>query len=250
MRVFGLIGMPLSHSFSQRYFTEKFAAEGIADCCYEQFPLQSIAELPALLQSQPQLCGLNVTIPYKQAVLPYLNDSSHLPLQACNCIQIVSGKLIGFNTDVLGFEESFLKEKQSHHNRALVLGTGGASVAVQYVLRKLHIPFALVSRQPGYDFPYSELNSEILQSHNIIINTTPLGTYPDIDTCADLPYGFITPQHYCYDLVYNPTQTLFLQKAAAQGAIIKNGQDMLEIQAEAAWKIWNTTTFEVLPDAK
>ncbi len=246
MRLFGLIGKPLSHSFSKQYFTARFAAEGITDCRYEHFPLDSIDELPKLLQKEPELCGINVTIPYKQEVLPYLDDISHLPLKACNCIQIVEGKLIGFNTDVLGFEGSFLQEKQPHHNRALVLGTGGASIAVQYVLRKLHIPFALVSRQPGYDFPYAELDSEILQSHNIIINTSPVGTFPDVDCCPDLPYGFITPQHYCYDLVYNPAKTLFLQKAEDQGATIKNGQDMLEIQAEAAWKIWNTTTLEIL----
>jgi shikimate dehydrogenase len=249
MRIFGLIGNPLSHSFSRQFFTEKFAAEGITDCRYELFPLSHIEELPLLLQQQLQLSGLNVTIPYKQQVLPYLHDTSHLPLPACNCIQLVGGKLIGFNTDVLGFETSFLQKRQPHHNRALVLGTGGASVAVQYVLRKLHIPFALVSRQPGFDFPYAELDSEIVGSHNIIINTTPVGTYPHVDSCPDLPYGFITPQHYCYDLVYNPTETLFLQKAATQGATTKNGYDMLTLQAEAAWKIWNTTTFEVLPPA-
>lgn len=240
MRVFGIIGKPLGHSFSQKYFTAKFEAEGITDCCYEQFPLDSIEELPKLLKQQKALCGFNVTIPYKQQVFQYLDDTSHLPLDACNCVRIINGKLIGFNTDVLGFEESFLQLKQPHHNRALVLGTGGASVAVQYILRKLHIPYAIVSRQPGYDFSYAELNTEIVVSHNIIINTTPLGTYPNVDECPELPYGFITPQHYCYDLVYNPAKTLFLLKAEAQGATIKNGQDMLEIQAEANWKIWNS----------
>jgi shikimate dehydrogenase len=240
MRVFGIIGKPLAQSFSKKYFTAKFEREGIADCRYELFPLDSIEELPKLLKKQTALNGFNITIPYKQQVLSYLDDRSHLPLDACNCVRIINGKLIGFNTDVLGFEESFLQLKQPHHNRALVLGTGGASVAVQYVLRKLHIPYAIVSRQPGYDFPYAEVNSEILNSHPVIINTTPLGTFPDVDGCPELPYGYITPKHYCYDLVYNPAKTLFLQKAEAQGATIKNGQDMLEIQAEANWKIWNS----------
>jgi shikimate dehydrogenase len=239
MRVFGIIGKPLSHSFSQKYFQAKWATEGVSDCRYELFPLESIHELPTMLQRQQELCGFNVTIPYKQQVILFLDDTSHLPLNACNCIKIVDGKLIGYNTDVQGFEDSFLSARQPHHNRALVLGTGGASVAVQYVLRKLHIPYAIVSRQPGYDFPYAELNSEILNLHNIIINTTPLGTFPNTEKCPELPYGFITPQHYCYDLVYNPAKTLFLRKAETQGATTKNGQDMLEIQAEANWKIWN-----------
>jgi shikimate dehydrogenase len=239
MRLYGLIGKPLAQSFSKKYFTAKFAAEGITGCRYELFPLESIEALPALLQSQPELCGLNVTIPYKQQVISYVDDATHLPLPACNCIRITDGKLTGYNTDVTGFEISFLKEKGPYHNRALVLGTGGSSLAVQYVLQKLAIPFGVVSRSAGATFTYAALDAAVMASHNIIINTTPLGSFPAVDNCPDLPYQFITPQHYCYDLVYNPAVTLFLQKAAAQGATIKNGHDMLEIQAEESWKIWN-----------
>ena len=239
MRLFGLIGKPLAQSFSKKYFTAKFAAEDITDCRYELFPMDSIQELPALLLSYPELCGLNVTIPYKQQVITYLNDTTHLPLQACNCIKITDGKLTGYNTDVTGFEISFLREKGPQHNRALVLGTGGSSVAIQFVLQKLRIPFNVVSRSAGASFTYTTLDAAIMASHNIIINTTPLGSFPAIDNCPDLPYEFITSQYYCYDLVYNPAKTLFLQKAEAQGATIKNGQDMLEIQAEESWKIWN-----------
>jgi shikimate dehydrogenase len=239
MRLYGLIGKPLAQSFSKRYFTEKFAAEGIPDCQYELFPLDSIDELPALLQSASELYGLNVTIPYKQQVIEYLDDTSNLPLHACNCIKITDGKLIGYNTDVTGFEISFLQNKLAYHNRALILGTGGSSIAVQYVLHKLQIPFSIVSRSEGSHFTYEQLNQSVMAAHNIIINTTPLGTFPAVDNCPPLPYVFITPQHYCYDLVYNPAKTLFLQQAEAQGAIIKNGQDMLVIQAEESWKIWN-----------
>lgn len=239
MRLYGLIGKPLAQSFSKKYFTAKFAAEGITGCRYELFPLESIQELPMLLQSNPELCGLNVTIPYKQQVIAYVDDTNQLPLQACNCIAIKDGKLTGYNTDVTGFEISFLKEKGLHHTRALVLGTGGSSIAVQYVLKKLQIPFSVVSRSAGATFTYATLDTDIMASHNIIINTTPLGSFPAIDNCPLLPYAFITPQHYCYDLVYNPAVTLFLQKALAAGAIIKNGHDMLEIQAEESWKIWN-----------
>ncbi len=217
----------------------KFAAEGITDCRYELFPLNHIDELPALLQSYPELAGLNVTIPYKQQVISFLDDNNNLPLPACNCITITDGKLTGYNTDVAGFEISFVREKRLHHNRALVLGTGGSSIAVQYVLQKLQIPFNVVSRSAGASFTYDELDAVVMASHHIIINTTPLGSFPAINNCPDLPYGLITPQHYCYDLVYNPPVTLFLQKALAAGATVKNGHDMLEIQAEESWKIWN-----------
>ena len=241
MHKYGLIGYPLSHSFSPAYFTEKFLRAGLSNYFYEAYPISSIEQLTDLLQDNTDLKGLNVTIPYKKSVIPFLHTKTEAvtKMAACNCIKIIDGKLIGYNTDVEGFEASFLQKKQPHHDRALILGTGGASVAVQYVLRKLHIPYALVSRKPGYDFPYAELNSEILHSHPIIINTTPVGTFPDTDCSPDLPYGYLTPENYCYDLVYNPAKTLFLQKAEAQGATIKNGQDMLEMQAELSWKIWN-----------
>ena len=239
MKLYGLIGVPLSHSFSKKYFTDKFLSEGIADTRYELFPLSTITDLPALLASYPALCGLNVTIPYKQQVLSYLHDTSHLPLHACNCIKIVDGKLVGHNTDVAGFEQSFVEKLQPHHTKALILGTGGASLAVQFVLSKLGISFKLVSRSVGADYTYQQLSATILNEYHIVINTTPLGTYPNVDACPEIPYQYITAYHYCYDLVYNPAVTLFLQKAALQGAIIKNGSDMLKIQADVSWQIWN-----------
>ncbi len=214
-------------------------AEAIEGCEYELFPIETIDALPKLLQENPNLCGLNITIPHKQSVIPYLNDDTNLPLQACNCIKIVGGKLTGYNTDVVGFEASFKALLQPHHKAALVLGTGGASLAVQYVLQKNNIDFMVVSRNASNGFTYQDLDKNLMEAHPIIINTTPLGTYPNVDECPDIPYQFITPKHYCYDLVYNPPKTKFLLLAEAQGAAIKNGGDMLRIQAEESWRIWN-----------
>lgn len=238
-KLYGLIGFPLEHSFSKSYFTKKFQKEEITDSLYELFPLSVITDLPALLSKYPTLGGLNVTIPYKQQVLPYLNDTSALPINACNCIKIDNGKLIGFNTDIIGFEKSFIEKLQLHHNKALILGSGGASIAVQYVLKKLNIHFKIVGRSKSADFLYNQIDAVKMNEYNIIINTTPLGTYPKTESYPDIPYKFITPQHYCYDLVYNPEKSLFLQKAETQGAAIKNGYDMLTIQADESWKIWN-----------
>lgn len=239
-RLFGLIGKPLGHSFSKRYFTEKFGQLGITDAAYELFPLESIEALPQLIAAYPNLKGLNVTIPYKQQVIPFLHDTTELPLQACNCIDIHNGRLKGFNTDVIGFETSFKEQLQPGEHRALILGTGGAAVAVQYVLGKLGIPFSIVSRKAADGvITYDGLNAATINDHDIIINTTPLGTFPDVDTCAELPYDAIGSGHYCYDLVYNPEKTLFLKRCEARGATIKNGGDMLALQAEANWVIWN-----------
>jgi len=242
MRLFGLIGYPLGHSFSKSYFSKKFEEEAITDCRYELFPLRSIGELPSLLNSNPGLKGLNVTIPYKRDVLPYLS-ASQIPagLDACNCISIDHGKLTGYNTDVIGFEKSFTSRLQPHHTNALVLGTGGAASAVIFVFKKLGIEYKVVSRnyKPGVDYIYEDLDEEVIQRHPVIINTTPLGTYPDVEKYPLLPYPLISFRHYLFDLVYNPATTLFLQKGAEQGAIIQNGYDMLVFQAEAAWSIWN-----------
>ncbi|MEO7311019.1 MAG: shikimate dehydrogenase [Chitinophagaceae bacterium] len=238
-KLYGLIGFPLTHSFSKKYFTDKFREEGITDTRYELFSLKDIEELPALLQAHPNLRGLNVTIPYKQQVLVYLDDVSALPLLACNCITIEGGKLKGYNTDIAGFEQSFAEKLLPHQTKALVLGTGGAAAAVQYVLQKLHIDFKSVSRGNGAHLNYGQLDEAVMAEHFIVINTTPLGTYPNIDDCADIPYHLLTPAHYCYDLVYNPPMSLFLQKSLEQGASIKNGSDMLKIQADVSWDIWN-----------
>lgn len=243
MKLYGLIGYPLGHSFSKKYFTEKFISEGIVHCSYENFSIPDIMELRTILLQNPQLCGLNITIPYKQAVIPFLDDISNLPegMSACNCIKIVKGKLVGYNTDVIGFEKSLIGKLKSHHNKALILGNGGASEAVKYVLRKLTINFKVVSRklQVGSDLTYEDLNETIINEHLLMINTSPVGTYPNDTECPAIPYQFITSKHYLFDLVYNPTKTLFLQKGEEYGATIKNGYDMLEIQAEESWRIWN-----------
>ncbi|HEY4205220.1 MAG TPA: shikimate dehydrogenase [Puia sp.] len=243
MRKFGLIGYPLSHSFSQKYFTEKFQQLGISDCQYELYPIEDIAEMKGLLQD-PELCGLNVTIPYKKQVMPYLGSMNHVVREtgACNCIKVTNGSTTGYNTDVIGFMQSLGKKLQPFHKRALILGTGGASKAVEYVLRKLHIEYSYVSRKgEGEILRYEQVDEEVIYSHNLIINTTPLGMYPKVDICPPLPYEAIGPQHYLFDLVYNPARTLFLQNGEQRGAAVENGYDMLVGQAEESWRIWNGT---------
>ncbi|MGC4103055.1 shikimate dehydrogenase family protein [Ferruginibacter sp.] len=243
MKLYGVIGYPLGHSFSKKYFTEKFLNEGISDCAYEMFPLQAIEELKDLLFDHPELCGLNITIPYKQAVLQFLTDRSQLPagLNACNCIKIAGDTITGYNTDIIGFERSLLPLLKPHHTQALVLGSGGASEAVQYVLKKLQIAYKVVSRQAGKaaGLTYADLDENTIATHTLIINTTPLGTYPNSNECPDIPYQYLGSEHYLFDLVYNPPQSLFLQKGAERGAAIKNGYEMLVIQAEESWNIWN-----------
>jgi shikimate dehydrogenase len=245
MRTFGLIGRSLSHSFSQTYFTQKFYRLGLEDCRYELFELASPRELPDLLAKHPDLAGLNVTIPYKEQIWPYLTDvaSSAALVGAVNVIELrADGSLIGHNTDYVGFRESLrpFYPDRGVEARALVLGTGGAAKAVGVALRELGIPYWLVSRDAlGPHLTYAELTPDVLAAHPLLINTTPLGTYPDVATCSPLPYAALTPQHYLYDLVYNPRETLFLQKGREAGAHTKNGFDMLERQAEAAWDIWN-----------
>ena len=242
MKRFGLIGYPLSHSFSKKYFTEKFEKEGLNDHVYDLFPIASIDELPEVLSKHKDLVGLNVTIPYKQQVMKYL-DASNLPkgVEACNCIKIENGKLTGNNTDVIGFEVSFKQLLKPYHKKALVLGNGGATVAVVYVLKKLNIDYKIVSRKvhDGSTLTYNDISVAVIKENPVIINTTPLGTFPDIDACAPIPYEAITSEHYLFDLVYNPSETLFLKKGKEKGATIKNGFDMLGIQAEESWKIWN-----------
>jgi shikimate dehydrogenase len=239
---FGLIGYPLGHSFSKKYFTEKFEKEGIADCVFDLFPIPSIEEFPSLLNSYPDLKGLSVTIPYKQSVMQYLHESK-IPagIHACNSIKIENGKLTGHNTDVIGFEKSFAELLKPHHKKALILGNGGATEAVAYVLRKLGIDYKIVSRKihGTSTLTYQHIDEETITEHTVIINSTPLGTYPAIDTFPDIPYRFITDKHYLFDLVYNPSKTAFLEKGEARGAAVKNGYDMLAIQAEASWRIWN-----------
>jgi shikimate dehydrogenase len=244
MKMYGLIGFPLTHSFSQKYFTEKFEREGIPDTSYGNFPLKSIPEFPELLKTYPAIRGLNVTIPYKEQVLQYVNHSSEEVKEtgASNCIKIYNGELYAYNTDIIGFRESFLKKIKPHHKKALILGSGGSSKAVQYVLNKLGIDFLIVSRTNNgkeRSIQYGQLSREILNEFTGIINCTPLGMSPNEESCPGIPYSFLTPEHYLFDLVYNPAKTQFLKKGEKQGATTENGYEMLVLQAEASWKIWN-----------
>ncbi|MBI5915664.1 MAG: shikimate dehydrogenase [Bacteroidetes bacterium] len=249
MRRFGLIGYPLSHSFSPGFFSKKFEKEGLGHCRYDAFPLASIEELPDLPKKIPALEGLNVTIPYKEKVLPYLHRLSDeaRSIGAVNVIKIRDGQLTGYNSDVYGFEKSLLDFLPSPYPaglKALVLGTGGAAKAVGFVLKKTGIDFRLVSRSGQPDMlRYEEISEEIFHSHRLIVNTTPLGMSPDVNSCPPIPYEWTGPGHFFYDLVYNPEKTTFLARAEAAGSRIQNGLSMLYLQAEKAWEIWNNPEF-------
>jgi len=243
-RLFALIGYPLTHSFSERYFNEKFVREGIADTVFKSFSFEHVDTIKEIIDTHPNLKGFAITIPHKKAILPYLDETTEEVHQmgACNCVRIDDGKLIGYNTDVIGFERSFMKKLQPHHKSALILGHGGAAAAVEFVLRKLKIDYSFVSRNKNEVediLSYDELNPEIINQYTIIINTTPLGTFPKVDDAPNIPYHLLTPQHYLFDLVYNPAETKFLRLGKAQGATVENGYEMLVLQAEENWKIWN-----------
>ena len=242
MRTYGLIGFPLTHSFSVRYFTEKFQREGITDCVYKNFPIENIEELSTLLKNE-SLSGLNVTIPYKESVIEYLNeiDDTAQAIGAVNCIKFTNGKLIGYNTDVFGFRESLKTYLANAKVKALILGTGGSSKAVAFVLNQLNIPYTYVSRRKKAEWlTYHDLTTDIIMEHKLIINTSPIGMYPDNESSPLLPYEFLTNGHYLYDLIYNPEETLFLRLGASHGAHIKNGLEMLYLQAEKNWEIWHS----------
>ena len=244
MKTYGTIGFPLTHSFSKQYFTEKIEKEHIQNSVYNAFPLASISEFPQLLKNNPTLRGLAVTIPYKEKVLEYITHLSEEVKQigASNCIKVRGNVLTAYNTDIIGFEKSFVKQLKPNHKKALVLGSGGASKAVQYVLKKLGIPFLVVSRNKintDHIIQYKDVDSAILNQYQIIVNATPLGMSPDEHTCPDLPYHVLTADHYLFDLVYKPAKTLFLQKGEQQGSVIVNGFEMLIIQADENWKRWN-----------
>jgi shikimate dehydrogenase len=242
MRLFGLIGYPLSHSFSKRYFSEKFEKEGISDCRYELFSIPTIDDFRNVLDRHPDLNGINVTIPYKEQVLSFLDEADETvkKIKACNCISIRNGRLKGYNTDVTGFERSLKEKLQQHHIKALILGAGGAAKAVEFVMQKLGIEYKNVSRKPSVNnYSYEQLTPGNIADHMLIINTTPLGTYPGVNEAPPIPYGAISSRHYLFDVVYNPEKSLFLQKGEEKGAAIKNGYDWLLIQAEESWKIWN-----------
>jgi shikimate dehydrogenase len=241
MKLYGLIGYPLSHSFSKKYFTEKFERESISYCRFENFEIEHIDLLETMvLKPHPELSGFAVTIPHKKEVIKLLHNKSKLSLGACNCVKISDGKLIGYNTDVIGLEQSLLQFLKAHHTPALVLGTGGAAEAAYYVLSKLNIPHTKVSRSGNAGtVGYLDVDAALVAKHKLIINCTPLGTFPKVDEKPPIAYQGIGADHYLFDLVYNPPETAFLMEGKIRGATIKNGADMFEIQAEANWKIWN-----------
>lgn len=245
-RLYGLIGYPLGHSFSQDYFNKMFDSEGI-DARYVNFELPDIGDLMEVIAQYPALSGLNVTIPYKEQVIPYMDemDEDAARIGAVNVIKFIGKgaalKLKGYNSDVIGFTDSIAPLLTPERTAALVLGTGGASKAVCRGLANLGIEVLKVSRTAREGvITYEEITPEIMEKHKIIVNTTPLGMYPNVDACPDIPYNLLTPQHLCYDLLYNPDITLFMQKAAEHGAETKNGLEMLLLQAFAAWQIWNS----------
>jgi len=259
MKKYGLIGFPLTHSFSKKYFTEKFEKENLDNCAYELYPMPNLSDLPELINSIPDLCGLNVTVPHKIGVMFYLDkvDAAAKEIDAVNCIKIVnlltveaffSGELSsmqmrleGYNTDAFAFEQSLRPLLKKQHQKALILGTGGASRAVAYVLKQLGISFKKVSRRAaGKQLTYKKLDADILKDYTLIINTSPVGTAPNNNECPDIPYEYLTGKHLLYDLVYNPIETEFLKRGKAKGAAIKNGLDMLHLQAEKSWEIWNS----------
>jgi shikimate dehydrogenase len=261
MKHYGLIGFPLSHSFSKKYFTEKFEREHITDAVYDVYPLEHIKDLQDLLDAHPDLCGLNVTIPHKVNVIKYLDWVEHNAKQAgaVNCIRIhaespvlaafsgeigIKGhdfRLEGFNTDLYGFEMSLRPLLKDQEYEALVLGDGGAAKAVKCVLENLGIAFKVVTRKPHEgNLLFTDLKPHHIAQHKLIVNTTPIGTSPNVNECPPIPYGAITDEHILYDLVYNPEKTLFLQKGEEHGAKTKNGYEMLLLQAEKSWEIWTS----------
>jgi len=246
MRKFGLIGKFLDHSWSNEYFHQKFIREKINNCVYENFPLGDLNGLRKLVLDDSELSGLNITIPYKLEILQYLDelDPAAEAIQAVNCMQISrrgsSVHLKGFNTDMVAFQESLKPLLLETHRKALVLGTGGSSRAVCHALKELDMEYSIVSRQKQKGaLTYADLNEQIISGHQIIINATPVGMYPNEDQCLPMPYHYLTSQHLLYDLIYNPEETLFLKKGRETGAQVKNGLEMLHLQAELSWEIWN-----------
>jgi len=244
MKLLGLIGYPLTHSFSEKYFSDKFRDEQIQGYSYNNFPIESIEKFPGITD-KPHLTGLNVTIPYKEQVIPYLDevDDTARQIGAVNTVKISErgGKkhLSGYNTDAYGFHQSLSPHLRPAHKHALILGTGGASKAIQYVLDELDIEYKIVSRQVSANtIGYQDLCLSLIREYLVIINTTPLGTYPDVDAFPDIPYDLLSENHLLYDLVYNPAKTKFLRLGRQKGAQVVNGYEMLKLQAEKSWEIW------------
>ncbi|MDN3665499.1 shikimate dehydrogenase family protein [Algibacter miyuki] len=244
MNKLGLLGKNISYSFSKNYFKEKFENEKITDTTYENFDLESIDLFPSIIENTKNIKGINVTIPYKEAVMPFLDkiNKKAKAIGAVNTIKVTKkGKLVGYNTDCYGFKNTLKPFLKSQHKKALILGTGGASKAVAYSLGELGIDYKYVSRKQseGVGFTYSNLSEAIISEHQVIVNCTPLGTFPDVDQCADIPYNGITNEHILFDLIYNPDQTKFLKHGKDRGATTINGLNMLKLQAEKSWSIWD-----------
>lgn len=248
MKTYGLIGYRLGHSFSKRFFTEKFEKEGLSNHEYLNFELDDISLFPSIFRKNDHIAGLNCTIPYKQDIMSFLDeiDEEAATVGAVNTIKVIRDeeKLIlkGFNTDCYGFEQSLVPLLEEKHRKALILGTGGASKAVKFILEKHGIEYLSATRKKSLsakELNYEQIDEQLIKDHLIIINATPLGTFPKVDTCPSIPYESITPNHVLFDLVYNPEETLFLQKGKDKGASIKNGLEMLHLQAIKAWEIWN-----------
>jgi len=241
LKLFGLIGHPVSHSFSKSFFEKKFINENIMDCCYDLIDIKSLKEIEALKLNNT-FSGLNVTIPYKKTIFPFLDWISEdaMTIGAVNTIKISDEKWYGYNTDVIGFEKSLLPLINTNVKNALILGSGGASLAVQYILNKLNISLTIVSRfKTNGQLNYEELSETLLNNHQLIINTTPLGMFPHIHEVPNIPDHFLNKNHIVYDLIYNPEETLLLKNALINGCKVKNGLQMLHLQAEESWKIWN-----------
>ncbi|MBT8320131.1 MAG: shikimate dehydrogenase [Eudoraea sp.] len=240
---FGLVGRNIAYSFSRGYFKEKFLKMGLKQYRYDNFDLEDISQFSELIEENPDLVGLNVTIPYKESIIPYLKvlDPVATAIGAVNTIKIASEGLLGYNTDAYGFEQALLPFLKPHHRQALILGTGGASKAVAYVLKKLQIAYRFVSRKPGSDhLNYEDLDQETIRTHYLIINCTPLGTWPETAAKPRIPYDSLNNKHLLFDLIYNPEKTTFLKEGEKRGSRISNGGKMLELQADKSWEIWNS----------
>jgi len=246
MKEYGLIGYPISHSFSEMYFSEKFHKENITDSVYKLYPIEDIDSFPEFIRNNPTIEGLNVTIPYKESIIKYLDelDKDAKLIGAVNTIKIKRKagkiKLTGYNTDAAAFENSLKPYLKSQHNKALILGSGGSSKAIQFVLKKLGISYRIVTHRPlkANYIAYCSLTKSFIQNYKIIINSTPLGMYPDVDSCPDIPYKYLCEDHILFDLVYNPPQTRFLRQGKERCKVTINGQKMLELQADLSWKLW------------